>query len=72
VRQTTSSRPAALRLHASRPIDPATFLLRRSLAEQQEVEDYFQTLGVLLPTFHKQYWIGLTSSNQTWPTYNWT
>jgi hypothetical protein len=47
-------------------------LLGRSLAEQQEVEDYFQTLGVLLPTFHKQYWVGLTSSNQTWPTFNWT
>jgi hypothetical protein len=43
----------------------------RSLAEQQEVESYYQELGVLLPTFHKQYWVGLVTNNQSWPIFNW-
>lgn len=30
-----------------------------SLLEQLEVEDQFVNLGVLLPTFHLRYWIGL-------------
>jgi hypothetical protein len=30
-----------------------------SLLEQLEVEDQFLNLGVLLPTFHLRYWIGL-------------
>jgi hypothetical protein len=30
-----------------------------SMMEQLEVEDQYITLGVLLPTFHLRYWIGL-------------
>jgi hypothetical protein len=44
----------------------------RSLAEQVEVEGYFLQMGVLLPTFHKHYWTGLVSNNETWPRFNWT
>ncbi len=37
-----------------------------------EIEAYYLSLGVLLPTFHMQYWVGLVSNNATWPKFNWT
>lgn len=43
----------------------------KSLREQQDVESYFLSLGVLLPTFHKTYWTGLITNNQSWPLFNW-
>lgn len=36
------------------------------------MEGYFQSLGVLLPTYHKVYFIGLTTNSTLWPKYNWT
>jgi hypothetical protein len=44
----------------------------RSLPEQQDAERYYVGKGWLLPTYHKGYWMGLTSSTSRWPRYNWT
>ncbi len=33
------------------------------------MEQYFQAQGLLLPTFHKAYWIGLQSD--VWPRFYW-
>jgi hypothetical protein len=40
--------------------------------EQVDVEAYFLSIGMLLPTYHKHYWIGLTTNTTLWPKYNWT
>ncbi len=40
-----------------------------SLAEQQEVEQYFVSSGVFYPTFTPAYWMGLRSSKMMWPTF---
>ena len=46
-----------------------------SLASQQEqadLEAFFMLSGYLLPTFHKHYWLGMsTASMQTWPNFTW-
>ncbi len=42
-----------------------------SLAEQQEVEQYFVMLGVLYPSFTPAYWLGLRSSRIAWPRFEW-
>lgn len=45
------------------------------LDEQQEVEEFFIEQGVLLPTFHKRYWLGLEiaegDNNRLWPWFLW-
>jgi hypothetical protein len=38
-----------------------------SLAEQQEVEAWFTKQGVLIPSYHQLYWLGLTTYN--WPNF---
>ncbi len=38
--------------------------------EQVEVESYFIQNGFLLPSFHKHYWIGMTTTK--WPNFYWT
>ncbi len=40
-----------------------------SLDEQAEVEGYFLDMGVILPTFHKTYLMGLTTPQ--WPKFMW-
>jgi hypothetical protein len=42
-----------------------------SLAEQAEVEQWYMDNGDLLPTFTPSYWIGLSSTNGTWPSFRW-
>lgn len=44
----------------------ASFLSRD---EQLDVEGQLYSTGYLLPSFHRQYWLGLTSSEDTWPTF---
>ena len=41
----------------------------RTLAEQKDAETYFKSNGLLLPTFHRAYWIGLQSD--VWPKFYW-
>jgi hypothetical protein len=40
-----------------------------SLAEQNETESYFISLGAMLPGYHKFYWLGLNTSK--WPAFSW-
>jgi hypothetical protein len=40
-----------------------------SLAEQAEVESFYLSIGWLLPSFHKQYWLGMVSDNTAWPRF---
>jgi hypothetical protein len=43
--------------------------------EQAEVEGYFIEAGVLLPGFHKRYWLGLTipyKDPRLWPQFQWS
>lgn len=39
-------------------------------AEQREVEDYYVKSGMLLASYHKLYWTGLTT--ERWPMFYWT
>jgi hypothetical protein len=39
------------------------------LAFLQEVEMWYIASGFMLPTFHKTYWLGLTTS--AWPKFGW-
>jgi hypothetical protein len=41
------------------------------LAEQKEVEQHYISRGLLLPHFHKQYWLGLSSTTKTYPKFRW-
>ena len=43
-----------------------------SRQEQAEVEAFYFTAGFLLPGFHRMYWMGLDSSNISWPAFRWT
>ena len=45
---------------------PATRVPSRSLPQ---VEAYFVQKGLLLPLFHKTYWIGYSSDNAKWPLF---
>lgn len=48
-------------------------MLLAAAVVQIEVEGYYmQSIGMLLPTYHKHYWIGLTTNSSFWPRYNWT
>jgi hypothetical protein len=40
-----------------------------SIGEQKDAELYFQNQGLLLPTFHTAYWLGLQSD--VWPKFYW-
>lgn len=42
----------------------------KSFKEQSEVEQYYISNGLLLPSYHKFYWIGLSTS--LWPTFLWS
>lgn len=47
----------------------------QSAFEQAEVEGYFVEQGMLLPTYHKRYWIGLAipyKDPRLWPQFQWT
>jgi hypothetical protein len=44
----------------------ATFSSRE---EQLDVEQGLADTGYLLPSFHKQYWIGLTTTDDAWPMF---
>jgi hypothetical protein len=48
----------------------------RSYQEQMDVEWYFLEMGVLLPEFHKAYWLGLQvpefDINRIWPYFVWS
>jgi hypothetical protein len=40
-----------------------------SIAEQAEVESFYLSSGWLLPSFHKQYWLGMTTNSASWPVF---
>ena len=40
-----------------------------SLAEQREVEEYYIKQGMLIGSYHKIYWLGLTA--EQWPVFTW-
>ncbi len=46
-----------------------------SIDEQMDVEETFTDMGVLLPTFHRSYWLGLAipegDNNRLWPWFVW-
>jgi hypothetical protein len=41
------------------------------LSEQKDAEQYYIGKGLLLPFFHRQYWIGLSSTTKTYPRFRW-
>jgi hypothetical protein len=43
-----------------------------SIQEQHEVEQYYVSKQMLIPTFHVSYWIGLRSDESNYPTFSWT
>lgn len=45
--------------------------LYRSLGLQVEVELYYADQGLLLPFFHKYYWMGLQSDRRSYPKFRW-
>jgi hypothetical protein len=40
--------------------------------EQFATEQYYVDEGYLFPLYHKVYWLGLQSTDETWPTFTWT
>jgi hypothetical protein len=42
-----------------------------SLTEQFSTEQYFIDEGYLFPLYHRAYWMGLQSTEETWPTFTW-
>ncbi len=45
----------------------------QSLEEQQEVEDAYIDMGILIPGWHKAYWLGLTTKSTVEPrTWRWS
>jgi hypothetical protein len=42
-----------------------------SREEQLDVEQSLVSTGYLLPSFHKQYWMGLATTEDSWPTFRW-
>jgi hypothetical protein len=62
---------AAQEFCAAHGADLATFF---SLLEQADAEDYLVSQGVLLPAFHRAYWIGLHIPHLDpglWPAFQW-
>jgi hypothetical protein len=46
--------------------------MRCSQDEQTEVEGYWIKKGLLLPAFHKKYWMGArVSADEAWPVFRW-
>jgi hypothetical protein len=43
----------------------------KSLDEQYQTEQFFIENGMLLPKFHKNYWMGLRTTEDNMPTFNW-
>jgi hypothetical protein len=41
-----------------------------SFEEQYQTEKYFTDEGMLMPKFHKNYWMGLKSTEEDWPGFN--
>ncbi len=41
------------------------------LEPQKEVEEYYISHGYILPSYHKQYWMGLNSSGSIFPNFTW-
>jgi hypothetical protein len=37
--------------------------------EQLEVEQSLVDTGYLLPSYHKQYWMGLATTDESWPSF---
>ncbi len=42
-----------------------------NIEQQTAVETYYKGLGVLLPSFTPQYWLGLRSNRTSWPDFDW-
>jgi hypothetical protein len=42
-----------------------------SLAEQQEVEQYYISNGYLFPTYTPAYWLGMRTNRTGWPHFDW-
>jgi hypothetical protein len=40
-----------------------------SFEEQYQVEQYFTDEGMLMPKFHKMYWMGLKTTEEDWPSF---
>jgi hypothetical protein len=38
-------------------------------APQYQTEQFFIDEGMLMPKFHKNYWMGLRTTNDEWPTF---
>ncbi len=36
---------------------------------QYQTEKYFTDEGMLMPKFHKNYWMGLSTTADAWPTF---
>ncbi len=43
--------------------------MRSTFKEQVEVEQYYVGAGLIIPAYHKFYWLGL--STQLWPDFKW-
>ena len=43
-----------------------------SIKEQYEVEQYYISKQMLIPTVHVSYWLGLSSNETSYPTFSWT
>ena len=42
-----------------------------SFSEQVEVEANFTAEGMLMPKFHRHYWMGLRTTEEEWPVFGW-
>jgi hypothetical protein len=40
-----------------------------SFEEQYQTEQFFIDEGMLMPKFHKNYWMGLKTSSEEWPNF---
>jgi hypothetical protein len=45
---------------------PASYV---SFEEQYQTEQFFIDEGMLMPKFHKNYWMGLKTSSEEWPNF---
>lgn len=51
--------------------NPKSLPLTKALAPILQVETYFISQGLLLPGSMPSYWIGLSSTANSWPTFSW-
>jgi hypothetical protein len=40
-----------------------------SFEEQYQTEQFFIDEGMLMPKFHKNYWMGLKTTEEDWPSF---